>query len=194
VQIPPTDLSLLAKLFEEYRPRLVAMVRRRLDHALAPRLDEEDVVNDAFLLACRKWPAFERRSPDATYAWLYGVVRDCLTEAWRRETRERRDPRRELRLPEQSSAYQALGLASANTSPSAAAMRDEDEQKILEALKELTEGDRGIIRMRHFDCLSIAETAAVLQISPSAAAVRYVRAMQRLRRVLPELCAKDGPY
>src|SRR2546430_15777513 len=81
------DLAFLGRLFEEHRPKLVAMVGRRMDPALAGRIDAEEVVTEAFLLARRKWPGFEERSSSSSYAWLYRIVRDCLIEAWRRETR-----------------------------------------------------------------------------------------------------------
>ena len=45
------DLALLGKLFEEHRPRLLAMVQRRMDPALAARVGAEDLLNEAFLLA-----------------------------------------------------------------------------------------------------------------------------------------------
>jgi RNA polymerase sigma-70 factor, ECF subfamily len=180
----PADFTALGKLLEEHRPRLLAVVRRRIDHNLMTRLDEDDIVNEAFLVAQRKWASFEQRSADQTFAWLYCIVRGCLIEAWRRETRKRRDPRRELSWPEQSSAFLGLGLASTHTTPSAAAMRREEEQMLGEALGALAESDREILTMRHFDCLTTAETAAALGITPKTAHVRYFRALQRLRALL----------
>ena len=49
------DLALLGRLFEEHRPRLLAMVQRRIDPALAARVDAEGILTDAFLLARRRW-------------------------------------------------------------------------------------------------------------------------------------------
>ena len=51
------DLAILARLFEEHRPKLVAMVQRRMDPRLAARVGAEEVVNEAFLVAGRRWPA-----------------------------------------------------------------------------------------------------------------------------------------
>ena len=50
---PPSSVSELAalgKVFEEHTDRLLAMVRRRMDPALAARADPEDVLGEAFLL------------------------------------------------------------------------------------------------------------------------------------------------
>ena len=81
------DMAVLGQLLEEHRPRLLVMVRRRLDPALASRVDAEEIVNEGFFLARRKWQRFKEQDTLSTYAWLYGIVRDCLIETWRRETR-----------------------------------------------------------------------------------------------------------
>ena len=43
--------------------------------------------------------------------------------------------------------------------------------------------DREVLVLRHFEELSNSETAVVLEIKPSAAVNRYVRALKRLREV-----------
>jgi RNA polymerase sigma-70 factor (ECF subfamily) len=111
------DLAVLGKLLEEHRPKLLAMVRRRLDPALAGRVDAEDVVNEAFFQARRRWGRFKEQSGLTAYAWLYRIVLDCLIEAWRRETRDCRDRRRDLPWPEASSVQLGLGLVNPGTSP-----------------------------------------------------------------------------
>jgi len=48
------DLAILAPLLDECRPRLLAMVRRRLPTSLAARVDPEDILSEAFLNARQK--------------------------------------------------------------------------------------------------------------------------------------------
>src|ERR1700736_1375932 len=93
------DMAVLGQLLEEHRPRLLAMVQRRLDTALAARVDAEEIVNEGFFLARRKWPRFKDQTTLSAFAWLYGIVRDCLIEVWRRETRGPRDARRNVPWP-----------------------------------------------------------------------------------------------
>jgi DNA-directed RNA polymerase specialized sigma24 family protein len=60
---PPSaaaDMAALEKLLEEHRPRLLAMVERRLDPVLRARIDADDILNVAFFDARRKWAAFKR--------------------------------------------------------------------------------------------------------------------------------------
>jgi RNA polymerase sigma-70 factor (ECF subfamily) len=186
------DLAILGRLFEEHRPKLLAMVRRRIDPALAAKVSAEDVVNEAFLVARRKWPTFEERSSASTYAWLYRTVRDCLIDAWRRHTRDCRDARQEMPWPEQSSVEVGLGLVSPGTSPSAALAREELCEQVRQVMALLRDGDREILWMRHADDLSHREIAAVLGIEENAAHQRYHRALGRLSDLWLQLHPETG--
>jgi RNA polymerase sigma-70 factor (ECF subfamily) len=186
------EMAELARLIEEYGPRLSRMVQRRLDPALAPRLSAEDILSEAFLLARQKWNSFDHKNGMTPYAWLYRVVMDCLIEAWRRENRACRSPDREMPWPERSSVQLALSLMSPGTSPSSAAARNEVQGRIRQALDMLSPRDKEILWMRHFDELSFKEAAAVLGIKESAANVRYVRALKRLRDLWLQLHPKHG--
>lgn len=182
----------LEQLLEEHRSRLLAVVARRLDSSLAPRLDADDILSEAFLVARRKWANYEENGELAPFTWLYRVVMDCLIEAWRRETRARRSLDREMPWPERSSVQLALGLMSPGTSPSSAAARHEVQEQIRQALGMLGPHDREILWMRHFDELSFKEAAAVLGIKESAANLRYVRALRRLKELWQKLYEASG--
>ena len=176
-----SELASVGRLFEEYRPRLLAMVQRRIDPTLAVRIDPDEILNEAFLQACRKWTTFQKDKKMTPYAWLYRVVVDCLIEGWRREARAKRDLRREIPWPEQSSIQLGLQLVTSGTSPSEAAQREELRQRVREALECLSDQDQEILWMRHFEQLSFREAAMVLNVTENAATVRYSRALRRLR-------------
>src|SRR5438270_8728609 len=128
------DLAILGKLLEEHRLKLFTMIQRRLPSALAARIDPEDILSEVYLQAQRKWNDFKNQATLPAYVWLYGIARDCLIEAWRRETRDRRDPKRAVPWPEQSSVQLALDLVNPGTTPSAAAVREEVQQRVRQAL------------------------------------------------------------
>jgi RNA polymerase sigma-70 factor (ECF subfamily) len=172
-------MALLAAL-EGHRPRLLAMVQRRLDPALAARLDAEAVVNKAIFDAQRRWSA---DTPAPPYAWLYRLTLDTLIEAWRHENRACRSPQRELPWPEHSSVQLGLGLVAPDTSPSSALERRDLQAQMRQALDLLRPTDREILWMRHADQLSFREVAEALGITPGAANVRYVRALGRLKQL-----------
>ncbi len=181
--LPPAaaDPATLVRLWNEHLPALRRVVGRRLDPSLAVRLDPDDVLGDAFLDARREWPRVRAAAAVDPYAWLYGVVRDRLIEAWRHATRDRRDVRRDVPWPERSSAQLALDLVSPGTSPSDAAARDEERRRVRAALDRLRDADREVLWMRHFDQLTFAQIGGVLRLTENAATVRYVRALRRLK-------------
>ncbi len=174
------DLAALATLLEEHRPKLRAMIQRRIDPSLAARIDADDILAEGFLQAQRKWDRFQQSGMTA-YAWLYRIALDCLIEAWRRETRDRRNPDREMPWPDRSSVQLGLNLIGTGTTPSSAAARKELQARMRQALETLKPADREILWMRHYDELSFKEAAAVLGITENAANVRYVRALNRLK-------------
>ena len=90
------DLSLsevleLVRAFEEHGPRLLAMLRVRIDPALEARLGAEAILQETFLTARRRWA--RRPDPDkmSSYAWLLWLARQCLFDAWRRDVPGLRD-------------------------------------------------------------------------------------------------------
>jgi RNA polymerase sigma-70 factor (ECF subfamily) len=189
---PLSDLARLGQQFEQHRPRLLAMVRRRLAHALARRIDPEDVLGEAFLQAQKRLTAFKKEQGLSVYAWLYCVTLDCVLEVWRRETRQRRDPQAEIPWPDRSSIQLGLGLVHPGTSPTEAAAREEMRRQMRQVLELLKDKDREILRMRHEDELTFAEAAQVLGLTENAATVRYVRAVERLRALWLKLNPQSG--
>ncbi len=67
---------------------------------------------------------------------------------------------------------------------SIAAERQERKAKLEIALDEIEEIDREVLALRHFEQLSNAETASLLELSETAASNRYIRALKRLKSVL----------
>src|SRR5438128_532128 len=59
VSLSVSELAALGKLFEEHRPKLLAMLRRKIDPVLAVRIDAEEILQEAFFMAHRRWPQLE---------------------------------------------------------------------------------------------------------------------------------------
>jgi RNA polymerase sigma-70 factor (ECF subfamily) len=169
------DLAALGQMWEEHRPRLLAMLSRRIQ---ASPLDPEDILQETFLLARRRWDQFKAQARMTPYAWLYRLALDCLIEQWRRKHRAGRD--QEMALPERSSILLGLGIVDPGTSPSEAAAHAECQERMRQVLALLKDTDREILWMRHYDELSFKEAAVALGISENTATKRYVRALQRL--------------
>jgi RNA polymerase sigma-70 factor (ECF subfamily) len=81
----------------------------------------------------------------------------------------------------------AAHLLAQATSPSGALIRAELQRKLQEVLEKLRPLDREVLVLRHFEQLSNQETALALNIDPSAASTRYIRALQRLKQALEQI-------
>jgi len=180
------DVAALTKMFEEHRSRLLIMLQSRIDPAMGARVSAEDILHETFFLARRRWHQFAA-SGMTPYSWLYRLAMDSLIEVWRRQNCDGRDPHREIPWPDRSSAQQALRLIDSATTPSEALAREELRLRVQEVLSQLKPIDREVLWMRHFDQLSFADLALLLHISENAAMKRYVRALRRLEKLLPDL-------
>ena len=78
----------------------------------------------------------------------------------------------------------AQQLVAELTSPSQAAMREERLSVLREAIDGMDEIDREILALRHFEQLSNAEVAEILELKKTAASNRYIRALKRLKAAL----------
>ena len=72
------DQTALGEVFAEHEARLLAMLQRRIDPALARRVAAGEILSKTYLDARRKWSAFREQEAMSAYVWLYGIARDCL--------------------------------------------------------------------------------------------------------------------
>jgi RNA polymerase sigma-70 factor (ECF subfamily) len=185
------DASARNRLLARHRDRLRRMVACRFDRRLAARVDPSDVVQEVLAEANQKLDLYLRDRPLPFYPWLRQLAWERLALLHRRHVRtKKRSVSREepgiLSLPEDSAAELAGRLVSSASSPSRRLLRQELLQRMQRALLRLPERDREVLVLRHLEQLSVAETAAILMISPGAVKVRHLRALQRLRGKLDE--------
>lgn len=179
------DPDAMAALFEFYRPRLKQVVRMRFDRRLSARVDESDVLQDAYVDANRQIAVYLREPRVSFYVWLRGLTLQRLSNVQRDHvTAQRRSVRREFPLPKQSSVVLAQKLLAAGPTPSEAVARSELRQCVQQALEKLKPSDREVILMVHFEDMSCAQVGQVMGLSRTAATMRYARALTRLREFL----------
>ena len=184
------DRGALDELFSRHQERLWRMVRLRLSRRLQGRIDETDVVQEAFVEASRKIGEYLANPQAPFFLWLRQLTLLKLAELHRRHLGvEMRAAHREVSiyngaLPEASSVSLAAQLLGKLTSPSQAAIRVEKQMRVQEALDGMSLVDREILSLRHLEQLSNAEAAHVLGLSPSGATARHVRALKRLRAII----------
>ena len=177
------------ELLVRHRQRLRQAVAYRLDRRLAARVDPSDVVQEVLAEASRRLPEYLRQRPLPFYPWLRQMALEQLVALHRRHVQaQRRSVRREEAglpgLPDESAEELAGRLAASASSPSQRLVRREARERVRAALSRLAPADREVLELRHLEQLSVAETAAVLGVSPGAAKTRHLRALQRLRGLL----------
>lgn len=180
----------LADLFSKYQSRLQRTVRFRLDRRLWGRVDVGDVLQDAFLAASRRLPSYLERPSVPFYVWLRQLTLQVLTDIHRFHLGAKmRSVGTEVPMdhgpfPESTSKSLAAHLIDDLTSPSGAAEREESLEALRVALQGMDDTDREVLALRHFEELGNNEVAQILGIRVTAASMRYVRALKRLRGIL----------
>ena len=187
------ESAAVAELFGVYRRRLKRMVSMRLNRHLQGRLDDSDIVQEAYLEAAKRLAEYVRDRPLPFYLWLRHITGQKLIDAHRRHLGAKmRDAACELSLhhgamPAATSLSLAAQLLGRLTSPSLAAAKAELRVRVQAALNEMDPTDREVLALRHFEQLTNAEVAQTLLINESTASTRYLRALKRLKSELGDI-------
>lgn len=184
------DSNALAELFSRYRDQLRRMVSLRLDRRLQGRVDPSDVLQEAQVEVLRRAASYGADPRMPPFLWLRFITGQQLIASHRRHLgAQMRSAGHEIALHrgpmrQATSASLAEMLLGRLTSPTQAAHRAEVRVLLQEALNSMEPLDREVLALRHFEELSNAEVAQVLGLSKTAASNRYIRALERLRRIL----------
>ena len=169
------------------------MIQLRMDRRLKGRVDESDVIQEAFSEAATRFETFCNEGTDCSpFIWLRFLTLQKLAQIHRHHIKvQRRSILKEVRRTPlecaATSAVMAVDFSGNKSTPLDAILRDELRQSVTQALDGLKEEDREILAMRHFEQLSNAEVAEAIGISPNSAYKRYSRALGRLRLQLAQL-------
>jgi len=180
----PTDEVILHTAFERLRERLIAMIERRIGRKLASRVDPEGVIQEAYLRARTRWQEFDPKPADLD-TWVYGQVHDRLIERIRVELGPMRDIDRDVGWPEGSVDPLAEHLVDSQTGPTSVLSRAERREVVRIALYRLDFIDREILAWRFYHDLNYEQIGEILHISQNAATKRGLRAMIKLRDLIP---------
>lgn len=176
-------------LFSRHRERMRRMVAVRMDRRLAPRFDPSDVVQEALTEADRRLDDYLRERPLPFYPWLRQFACQRLRQLHRhhidagRRSVAREEPW-EMPLPDHSAHDLARRLLAGGTSPSRRLVRDEQRDRVRDALERLDPRDREVLVLRYLEGLTTGDIAAVLGVRAGAVKMRHLRALERLRGLL----------
>jgi len=149
--------------------------------------EAEDLVQDTFLQAYRKWDQFEGRSEPTS--WLYTIAsRLCQ----RRQRPRSGEPRRMESLTDLLPVGESMipEIPASTDSPLDEQLRKEAQEQVERALAALPVHHRLPLVLKDIAELSVSEVAEVLGIKPATVKTRVHRARLALRRALAEVLPK----
>jgi RNA polymerase sigma factor (sigma-70 family) len=147
---------------------------------LAVRADAavvEDVAAETFLVAWRR----QHELPEHLLPWLLNTAAKCLAN-------QRRSGERALELFQRLADAPAAGTPG----PEEDLAREVQRRALLVALTALSERDRELLLLHHWDGLAPRQLAIVLELSPVAARARLHRAGRRLQQALRTELEREG--
>lgn len=173
------DSAAADEFVRRYGAPVRAVIHLRVGPELRQRVDTDDLFQSTMNVALNSLQGLSYRGENALVGWLRAIAERRVKMAVRHHRAERRDVRRGVRLETGKS------LPGAVTGPPDRAARQEEAERIREAVRGLKPMDREAIELRSFEGLTFREMADRLGLSGvHAARQRFERALKRLGREL----------
>jgi RNA polymerase sigma-70 factor (ECF subfamily) len=180
------DRNAQGRLLELYRNYLGVLARVEIGRRLQGKIDDSDLIQDAFLEAHRHFGQFRGTTEGELVAWLRQILAGRLGRIVRHYFgTHRRDIRLEQELAmriDQSSRALDGGLMARGSSPSQQAARREQAVLLADALQRLPDTYRDVIILSHLEGLPFPEVARRMGRSLESVKNLWARALGRLRR------------
>lgn len=173
------DRDSLGWLVAHLSPLLVAQARWRLGRALANAVEPEDLVQEAWLVALPRLRELQPRNGRMTPVLLRFLATSIVHRVnnLAREALRNRGP-----VASMTGVDRAVDERSGVVT---AAIRAEQRGQLLATIETLDPIDRDVLLLRGVEQRSQQTTAEVLGIGGDAVAMRFSRALARLRAHLP---------
>jgi len=186
IQAVQGDQGALGSLLFEAYSRLSSKLAGKIPDDMRSLIDEDDVLQLAFVDVYRGIRQFEPKSDRAFQRWLETVVEHQLLDVIRaHRTKKRGGDRRRVqpgRDGPASSVGNLLDWISADIpTPSANVRRDERLRVLQVQLAGLPDDYRQAIHLRHLEGMSLDEVAVKMNRKPSEVRGILYRALRKLR-------------
>ena len=166
-------------LYDRIGPRLLALVRLRLDATTARFCEPEDVVQEVLLKAFRQIDSFQKDTSRSFFAWLAIIASNTIHDLRSWHLQQKRDARLTTSTDETP-----IEVAGTHRSAVSRIIIDENLSRLERALASLKPRYREIILLRRFEERSFSEIGAVMDCKEDAARMLFTRAMAALTKSL----------
>jgi RNA polymerase sigma-70 factor, ECF subfamily len=177
----------LGRLLEAYAPPLRARLAGRIPNRWQALLSPEDVLQQTFTDAFLQIDQLVSRSDCSFAAWLHRIADNNLASALSMlEAQKRGGDRRKVDLRGRDDSLAELYelVAATQSTPSRHAARDEAHRALEQALEQLPDEYRCVVRMFDLEERSAAEVAEAVGRSPGAMYMIRARAHRWLGELL----------
>ncbi|MAE96548.1 MAG: hypothetical protein CL910_18020 [Deltaproteobacteria bacterium] len=168
-----------------YTPLLLTQARYRLKGALRRLYDPQDLVSEVWVRALPRLAGLDARGGRyslALLAYLSTLLRNRAKDLLSRHIAGKPV---QLEAADATDADIFRGLREETSGVVTRAVRQEDKSNILQCLDGLPAEDRELIVLRGIEQIRNRDVATILGEKPNTVAVRYKRALHRLRDLLP---------
>lgn len=180
----------IGDLLEPYRNYMRVLAASQMGRPVGKRVSPSDIVQDTMLAAHRDLGDFQGSTQAEFGSWLRTVLSRCLLRAIEFNVKaEKRDVRREVSIDaiqsslESSCAGMGNFLAHYQASPSQIVSGEEESLRMADYVSTLSEDYQKVIALRNFGGLPFDEVAALMNRSPQAVRLLWLRAINRLRAI-----------
>ncbi|MBO5436238.1 MAG: sigma-70 family RNA polymerase sigma factor [Thermoguttaceae bacterium] len=183
------DSAALGALLENFRNYLLFLARLQIDPRISGKVDAADLVQEAFLEAYQAFPNFRGETEVTFLAWLRQILATTLASSVRYYVgTKQRDVRleREIYVRVDQSSMFWNQLVSNISTPSLKVSRQEMENQLVEAMAQLPEHYRDVLRLRHSESLPFQEIADRLGRTVDSVQKIWVRALAQLRDLVSD--------
>lgn len=191
VRVRAHDAEALATYLEQHRRQLLTYIERQLGAALRRKIEAEDIFQEASADAVRSLASMDLTQRDP-FSWLCQIAERRIIDAHRRFfDAQKRDAGREVALGSGGGSDTQPGglinlLVASMTSPSQAFSRNARELRVQEAIAQLGEEPREVLRLRYVEGWPTKQIAEHLQKTDVAIRVMLTRTVQKLQEMLGE--------
>lgn len=183
---PKDDKCIDEDGIDQYRSYLILIAQIQLAEQNRRVVDASDIVQRSLLEAHIHRAEFRGETGNMV-AWLRQILANNIQDAFRFDRRQKRDVRRGVSLDESLSRISqrmVVGLASSVSSPSQHAIREEELIQLSDAMLQLPDDQREVVRLHHLQEWPLRDIAAHLSRTEAAVAGLLFRGLRNLRKML----------
>ena len=172
--------SELLKQFESY---LLLVTDYQLDERLRGKLGVSDIVQQTYEKAVIGLDNFEGDCEEQLRAWLRSIAMNQVKLNRRHYKTSKRNISDEQPLVTKNQSTMSYSpVVDRNDTPGTKAIKDEQADAVRLALKNLSEQDQQVIRLRNWEQLEFSEIAQKMEKSESAIRKMWQRAILKLEK------------